>query len=138
MIGVILCTHSVFADGLKEAIQMIAGKQDNFDSICFLNGDDPEELSERIQEAAQRYRDAGIPFFIAVDLYAATPFNATLRVALEDNITVMTGVNMPFLLEVLTSRDSFDGGDLKAFLEEALESAKASMQVIAPQELLGE
>ena len=138
MVGVILCTHSVFADGLKEAIEMIAGKQDYFDSICFMNGDDPEELTERIKAAAQKYRDAKMPFFIAVDLYAATPFNAALRMALEDNILMMAGANMPFLLEVLTSRDSFEGGDLKTFLEDALESARNNMQVIAPQELLAE
>lgn len=79
-----------------------------------------------------------MPFFIAVDLYAATPFNAALRMALEDNILMMAGANMPFLLEVLTSRDSFEGGDLKTFLEDALESARNNMQVIAPQELLAE
>lgn len=42
MIGVIVCTHSDFAQGLKNAVKMIAGKQDNFDCICFMNGDDAE------------------------------------------------------------------------------------------------
>ena len=30
MFGVILCTHSTFAEGLKNAIEMIAGKQEDF------------------------------------------------------------------------------------------------------------
>ena len=80
MIGVILCTHSDFAKGLRNAVEMIAGEQSCFDSFCFMNGDDVDELSEKIAAAAQRYIDQKMPFCILVDMFAATPFNASLNI----------------------------------------------------------
>ena len=83
MIGVILCTHSDFAKGLRNAVEMIAGEQSCFDSFCFMNGDDVDELSEKIAAAAQRYIDQKMPFCILVDMFAATPFNASLKYTAE-------------------------------------------------------
>lgn len=130
MIGVILCTHSDFAKGLRNAVEMIAGEQSCFDSFCFMNGDDVDELSEKIAAAAQRYIDQKMPFCILVDMFAATPFNASLKYTAEHGGYVLTGANLPLLLEILTSREYYDGDDIKAFLSNALDSVKESMQVI--------
>ena len=54
MIGVIVCTHSTLAQGLKNAVEMIAGPQENFDAVCFMNGDDPEDLKEKLGELVKR------------------------------------------------------------------------------------
>ena len=48
MIGVIVCTHSTLAQGLKNAVEMIAGPQENFDAVCFMNGDDPRRTCKKI------------------------------------------------------------------------------------------
>lgn len=135
MIGVILCTHSDFAQGLKNAVEMIAGKQDGFDSICFMNGDDAEELSERIGVLAQPYIDRQQPYCIVTDMFAATPFNASLRFTSENGGYVLTGANLPLLLEILMTRESFEGDDLQTFLNNVLCSVKESMQVINAKEL---
>ena len=37
------------------------------------------------------------------------------------------------MLNVLLSREAFDGNDLNAFLEECMDSVKESMKVISPQ-----
>ena len=63
MIGVIVCTHSTLADGLKNAIDMIVGTQENFDVFCFMNGDDVDELREKLDRAVEKYEkksDIGI------------------------------------------------------------------------------
>lgn len=135
MIGVIVCTHSDFAQGLKNAVEMIAGKQDNFDSICFMNGDDAEELSERIADLAKKYKNENQPYCIITDMFAATPFNAALRFNAENGGYVLTGANLPLLLEILMTRDSFEGDDLQLFLNNVLSSVKESMQVINAKEM---
>lgn len=135
MIGVILCTHSDFAQGLKNAVEMIAGKQENFDSLCFMNGDDAEELSERIGELAQPYIDQQQPYCVITDMFAATPFNSALRFTAENGGFVLTGANLPLLLEILMTRDSFEGDDLQLFLNNVLSSVKESMQVINAKEM---
>ena len=47
MIGIIIVTHSNFAEGIKNSVEMIAGKQDNFTAINFENGEDIEDLKRR-------------------------------------------------------------------------------------------
>lgn len=146
MFGVIVCTHSTLAEGLKNAIDMIVGPQEDFDVFCFMNGDDVEELSGRLNKAVDDYIDRNIPCCIMVDLFAATPFNASLAISIQKSlaisiqkgIDVITGVNLPLLLEVLLSRTTLDSKDIHGFLEKSLNSVKESMKVYNGIELESE
>lgn len=138
MFGVIVCTHSTLAEGLKNAIDMIVGPQEDFDVFCFMNGDDVEELSGRLNKAVDDYIDRNIPCCIMVDLFAATPFNASLAISIQKGIDVITGVNLPLLLEVLLSRTTLDSKDIHGFLEKSLNSVKESMKVYNGIELESE
>lgn len=138
MLGVILCTHSTFADGLKNAIEMIAGPQTNFDSICFMNGEDPSDLQERINQAALPYIENKLPYCIIADLYAATPFNVAMTHSIDTGAIVVSGANLPFLLEVLISREMQEMDDVKTFLNNCLENAKDSMKVVDAKAMFDE
>lgn len=129
MIGVIVCTHSTLAQGLKNAIDMIVGPQEDFDVFCFMNGDDVDELREKIDSAVTKYEEKKMPCCILVDLFAATPFNAALTISMQKGVDVITGVNLPLLMDVLLSRTMFEDGDIHAFLEHSLNSVKDSMKV---------
>lgn len=135
MIGVILCTHSTFADGLKNAVEMIAGEQHDFESICFMNGDDPEVIADKMETIMNCYEEKNIPTCIIVDMFAATPFNVALRKCIEKGAYVITGANLPLMLNVLLSRETFDGVDLNSFLEECLDGVKESMKVFNPKSM---
>lgn len=130
MIGVIVCTHSTLAQGLKNAVEMIAGPQENFDAVCFMNGDDPEDLKEKLGELVKKYNDNNIPCCLVADLFAATPFNTALALSMENDLEVLTGANLPLLLELLMSREMWDDEDLHAFLENAMNSVRESMVCI--------
>lgn len=138
MLGIILCTHSELASGLKKAIEMIAGEQENFDAVCFMNGDDIEELREKLYNIAEKYRKINMQYCYIVDLLGATPFNVALLASADKNSIIITGANLPLLLEILMSREQFDGNDCTAFLESALNSVKESMQVIDTKVLFSE
>ena len=129
MIGVIVCTHSTLADGLKNAIDMIVGTQENFDVFCFMNGDDVDELREKLDRAVEKYEKKKMPCRILVDLFAATPFNAALAISMQKGVDVITGVNLPLMMDILLSRTMFEDGDIHAFLEHSLNSVKDSMKV---------
>ena len=92
MIGVIVCTHSTLAQGLKNAVEMIAGPQENFDAVCFMNGDDPEDLKEKLGELVKKYNDNNIPCCLVADLFAATPFNTALALSMENDLEVLEKV----------------------------------------------
>lgn len=131
MIGLIICTHSSMADGVREAAEMIIGEQESLQSIGFFNGDSTEDLTDRLKTAGKAYKSKGVPYCFLVDLPGATPFNCSLVAGSEDNIPVVTGVNLPLVIELLLNSDEFNKVtmNLEAYLKGKVSSVTSLMQV---------
>ena len=48
---------------------------------------------------------------------------------MQKGVDVITGVNLPLMMDILLSRTMFEDGDIHAFLEHSLNSVKDSMKV---------
>lgn len=121
MIGVIICTHSLFAEGLKSAAEMIVGEQENLIAITFNNGDSIDLLVEKMTSASAEFESQGIPYIFLVDLFGASPFNAAMLSTVGKNTSIVSGVNLGFLLELLSQRDDFKDGSLEEFIASIIE-----------------
>lgn len=135
MVGIVVCTHSDFADGIRKSVEMILGEQENFDVICFQEGEDMLELSDRVKAVTGKYEEAGEKYVVCVDLFGATPFNASSAALAAFDTSVITGVNLPMLLQLMSDRD--DCEDYDALLEGALSNAKDNMKIIKMKEMFG-
>lgn len=133
MLGVIVCTHSTFASGLKDAVEMIAGEQENFDVVGFQEGEEMLALSEKLKHIAQAYEARNEKYVFMVDLFGATPFNASAAGLAMFDTSIITGVNLALLLEVLLQRQSFQS--YEELLEHALTSAKDHMKIVNMKEM---
>lgn len=136
MIGIIIVTHSNFAEGIKNSVEMIAGKQDNFTAINFENGEDIEDLKNRISQKAEEYTSKGLDVIYVTDLKGATPFNACLYVSTQIWGPVVAGICLPILLELVLTRDTMDIEDLSSYVRYVITNAKESIQVIDVNELM--
>lgn len=136
MIGIIIVTHSNFAEGIKNSVEMIAGKQDNFTAINFKNGEDIEDLKNRISQKAEEYTSKGLDVIYVTDLKGATPFNACLYVSTQIWGPVVAGLCLPILLELVLTRDTMDIEDLSSYVSYVITNAKESIQVIDVNELM--
>ncbi|MCI5723112.1 MAG: hypothetical protein MR283_03785 [Erysipelotrichaceae bacterium] len=136
MIGIIIVTHSNFAEGIKNSVEMIAGKQDNFTAINFENGEDIEDLKKRISQKAEEYTSKGLDVIYVTDLKGATPFNACLYVSTQIWGPVVAGLCLPILLELVLTRDTMDIEDLSSYVRYVITNAKESIQVIDVNELM--
>ena len=136
MIGIIVVTHSNFAEGIKNSVEMIAGKQDNFTAINFENGEDIEDLKNRISQKAEEYTSKGLDVIYVTDLKGATPFNACLYVSTQIWGPVVAGLCLPILLELVLTRDTMDIEDLSSYVSYVITNAKESIQVIDVNELM--
>ncbi len=136
MIGIIIVTHSNFAEGIKNSVEMIAGKQDNFTAINFENGEDIEDLKNRISQKAVEYTSKGLDVIYVTDLKGATPFNACLYVSTQIWGPVVAGLCLPILLELVLTRDTMDIEDLSSYVRYVITNAKESIQVIDVNELM--
>ncbi len=105
MVGIVIVTHGRMATGLIEAAEMIVGEQEALVPVHLQEMDDVEGLMERVTKAVSQV-DSGQGALIMVDLPGASPFNASARIAMQqDNIGVVTGVSLPMLAETLVQRD---------------------------------
>lgn len=109
MVGVILASHGGFADGIHQSAEMIFGPQENFKS-CILKPDEgPEDVKKKMQEAVASLDNQDEVLFL-VDLWGGTPFNqaSSLVKEHEDKWTIVTGMNLPMVIEALTQRFSVE------------------------------
>lgn len=133
MLGIIVCTHSNFAKGAQAAVEMIAGQQEDFTVIGFQEGEEMQELSNKILELAKKYEEKKEPYVVLVDLFGATPFNASAAALATFNTSVISGVNLPLLLELVMGRSYYE--DYDRLLENALQGAKDNIRIIKMKEM---
>jgi len=119
LIGIVLVTHGQMADGLLDAARMIIGPQQGLVGVSLQEGDDIEGLTERVRQAVEQV-DSGGGALLLVDVFGASPFNASARVAMtQNNVEVLAGVNLPMVLEVVTSREGLSLHKAVALAKEA-------------------
>lgn len=125
MIGCILTGHGTFANGLADALSMIAGDQDYFIPVPFIESGAasyPETLASTISDLLDQ--TDGVLIFC--DLLGGTPFNQAMMLSQNyNNVEVVTGTNLPMLLETLSLR--LASTTLTDLLQTALESGIAGV-----------
>ena len=125
MIGCILTGHGTFANGLTDALSMIAGDQDYFIPVPFIEAGAasyPETLASTISDLLDQ--TDGVLIFC--DLLGGTPFNQAMMLSQNyNNVEVVTGTNLPMLLETLSLR--LASTTLTDLLQTALESGIAGV-----------
>jgi PTS system mannose-specific IIA component len=121
------------AEGMLEAVRMITGVTEQIEAVGLQEEDSPEGLMDVIEEAVKRV-DKGDGVLLFVDLYGATPFNASARLALMqgDNLEVVCGVNLPMLLELTMQRE---GETLSSLVKLAVESGKTGVVYFTKPEI---
>lgn len=129
MIGIILTGHGSFASGLASSIEVIAGRQDYFKAIDFPAGSTNIELSEKLQEAVKELGCSDIIF--CTDIAGGTPFNQSVILSTRlPKSRVISGTNVPVLLEALFSRFNQDASSMADIL---VDSHQSKIQVFQPR-----
>ncbi|EHD21652.1 MULTISPECIES: PTS mannose transporter subunit IIAB [Brenneria] len=131
-IAIILCTHGATAGPLLKTAEMILGDQDNVAVIDFIPGENAETLIEKYQEKlSQLDTSSGVLFL--VDTWGGSPFNAASRVVTDkENHEVITGVNIPMLVETFMARD--DNPAFADLVTTALEAGRDGVKALKTQE----
>lgn len=133
MVGIILASHGGFAEGIKESGEMIFGKQENLETVKLLPSMGPDDLKAQIEEKVKKMDTDQILFL--VDLWGGTPFNQTsgLLKGNEEKWAIVSGLNLPMLIEALGSRMGSESSHevAQSIIEAATDGVK-----IQPEELM--
>ncbi|MDR3596144.1 mannose/fructose/sorbose PTS transporter subunit IIA [Clostridium sp.] len=127
MISVIIGTHGVFSEEILKSAEMIFGSQENIGSVTFKPGEGIDALVEKYNNLINQL-DSKDGVLFMVDLFGGSPFNAASIIAMKNsNMEIVTGVNLPMILEVLGSREF---STLPELLKIAENSGKDAVKVL--------
>jgi mannose PTS system EIIA component len=129
MIGILLISHGNMADGIKDSVKMIVGEQDKFESLSLNPGQDINQLKTDIFNCS-RSLDSGDGVLIFVDLYGASPCNASMRCVPEwhdlgMNVRIITGMSLPMIINAVCNRESLT---IQALAKECIEAGHDNIQ----------
>lgn len=104
MVDFVITGHATFAPGMAGALEMIAGPQEQFTVVPFLEegaASYGDTIANVIVAAAENPEGA----VVFCDLMGGTPFNQSMIAAATlDNVDVVAGCNLPMLLESCSER----------------------------------
>ncbi|MBQ1867173.1 MULTISPECIES: PTS sugar transporter subunit IIA [Selenomonas] len=128
MFGIIVGTHGIFAQELLKSCEMICGEQKNVRAVTLIPGEGPDDVVKKYEAAiAELDCDGGVLFLN--DLFGGSPYNAACRLVIgNENYGIVTGVNLPMLIEMCSAQMMDDGSDIKALMEKAVEAGKNGTQ----------
>ncbi len=108
---IILMSHGPFAEALLESARLIAGEIENAAYLCLEEGDNPQDFRKEIEKLLNSFAQRKI---VMVDLLGGTPCNSFVSVvnSLKSEVLAVSGMNLPMLLEVISSRKSMTDAEL--------------------------
>lgn len=100
MVGLLVITHNNVGGALFDAAISVLGSCPlPYEVLPVSQNCDPEERFQKAQKYLEKLNQAdGV--LVITDMYGSTPSNIATKLA-ADNITIITGVNLPMLVRVM-------------------------------------
>ncbi len=117
MIGLVLVTHAGLATALKRSAEMIVGTIENCAMVEVVPEEQADDIMARVVSAVETVRADGA--IIMTDLFGGTPSNMALSFLKEGSIEVVTGVNLPMLIDFTSRRERMPVAELAVSLQRA-------------------
>ena len=114
MIGIVLVTHAGLATALKLSAEMIVGPIENCAAVEVAPDERADDIMARVVAAVESVHADGA--IIMTDLFGGTPSNMAMSFLKEGCIEVVTGVNLPMLIEFCSRRTKMPVAELAADL----------------------
>ncbi len=125
MIGGIIVSHGKLAEELLNALNIILGEVVNIDAISIGWYDDVEESKKKINLSLQAVnKKNGVLIF--TDMFGGTPSNLSFSFIKDNQIEIITGVNLPMLIKFASLQRS---NNLKAVAKKVVEQGKKNIHL---------
>ncbi len=108
---ILVCTHGRFGEEMIRSAEMIIGPMEHAKAFSLLPGMDPFEYRQQIQDYVEEQEDTA--FLCLADLYGGSPSNMLASLCGKDNIEVVSGLNLPMLIEAYSQLEVLEPGRLK-------------------------
>ena len=104
MIGLVIVSHAGLAEELLKAAEIIVGTIPGAVAVGLRPDDQVDTMRDAIAEAIKTVDD-GAGVIIMTDMFGGTPSNMSLSFLEDGHVEVLTGVNLPMLIQFAMVRD---------------------------------
>lgn len=131
-VAIVIATHGWAAEQLLKTSEMLIGKQENVGCVDFTPSENADLLMKKYEEKLKDL-DISQGVLFLVDTWGGSPFNAASRlVEGKENWEVITGVNIPMLVELLMAKD--DGLAFEELVDLSLEVGRLGVKSLKRKE----
>lgn len=124
---ILIITHSLMAKGIKETVEFLAGSQNIDFACCFTDIKNPDVYLDEYL----KYLSKDDKLIIFTDLKGGSVNQKASMRLKKDNFYLITGVNLPIVLEVLfANEESINKDYLKGLIEKAKEEIVLMNEII--------
>jgi PTS system mannose-specific IIA component len=128
MIGIMVVAHGALAEELINSVAMIMGRVPLLRAVGLRTDQGLDDLKREIEKAWQELERGGAAhILVLVDMFGGSCSNVAARLVSESEpgrIAVITGVNLPMVLEASIDRDLYEFKDL---VDKAVNAGKKSI-----------
>ena len=103
--GILLISHGCFAEGLKEAAEMLCGECPQLFTACLEVSDSPEAFADKFDSAYEKASAYG-EVTVFCDLMGGTPCNVAVQKLMgKEGSRLISGMNVPMLMTFILGNE---------------------------------
>ncbi|HMM79354.1 MAG TPA: PTS sugar transporter subunit IIA [Pyrinomonadaceae bacterium] len=121
-IGAVIVSHGQVANELLAAAEAVVGEVDNVAAVSIGWHDDVEAAKAEIERAIERVSQ-GAGVLLLTDMFGGTPTNISAMFLRENEVEIVSGVNLPMVVKVATIGKAIALADFAKEIEEQGKSA---------------
>ncbi|WP_201308376.1 PTS sugar transporter subunit IIA [Companilactobacillus farciminis] len=120
---IILASHGKFASGILSSLKLLYGNTDSVTAMdCYI---DPKyDLQKNVKKVIDE--NSNNRLLVITDIFGGSVNNEFLKYIKKPNFYLVSGLNLPFLLELMTQITG--SSDLESLIKQVLDNSKKSIQ----------
>jgi len=127
MIGALVVTHGQLGRELVAAAEMIVGDISRIQAVSIGWHDDVNDARKDIEKRIDEV-DAGAGVLILTDMFGGTPSNIAFSFHEPGRVDVVTGINLPMIIRIVTQKE---GDTLENLARTVREQGRASIATVS-------
>jgi PTS system mannose-specific IIA component len=134
-IGGVVVSHGQLATELLSAAETIVGPIENIHAVSIGWHDDVEMAKDVIKRAIKQ-ADQGRGVIVLTDMFGGTPTNISAMFLKENEVEIVTGVNLPMIIKFATTEtDAVLNAIAKEIEEQGKQSIHRTGALLEPQKM---
>jgi len=105
LIGGLILTHGQLGAELVKAAKTIVGQIDHVSALSIGWNDDVSSSKKKIEEALHKVNQ-GRGVIVLTDMFGGTPSNLALSFLEQEELEIITGVNLPMVIKLANQGES--------------------------------